>query len=468
MIVAACPSCRENVTVPIDARPTSIVRCPLCSAEFPLEQFLAQLPPPLIVLPQPDAPSDSSSPLEGLYGAGPVEAHDAVAQDLVEQDLVEQDVSIDLGVSAGSDAGVPAFDFTPAAREAVGGPRELVRRPANRRTNTPWEIVKIVGGALLAVPAAQIILWWCVPYSWKRDLLQVGPAVSRVAPWIVPAKFHARAADDRAEQVSDAVDGRSPGALPRRLNDRDRVARSELPALGDAAAGSATAPPDGGPSDVRPMDGPPSIAPATAIDLEPSSGGPESERVSDGATAFHLADLRAALERAVQASVAWDTAPNQAPEDRAALTDDFYGAFAGLGEVVTFLAQGEPGARQLVADVNHLLTSLQHQPKKLVLIGSHSAEWLDQPTRPNRGVVLFGTVGPIHAQGGLFVTELELASQPKRTVPVFSRIDPAGYYAPGDRLLMLGALISDPARNLPGYEGQAAEIVFGGFPARLR
>ena len=54
MIVASCPACRENVTVPIDARPTSIVRCPLCSAEYRLEEFLAQLPPPLIVLPEPD------------------------------------------------------------------------------------------------------------------------------------------------------------------------------------------------------------------------------------------------------------------------------------------------------------------------------------------------------------------------------------------------------------------------------
>ena len=50
MIVASCPACREQVTVPMDASPSSLVRCPLCNAEFRLGEFLAQLPPPLIVV----------------------------------------------------------------------------------------------------------------------------------------------------------------------------------------------------------------------------------------------------------------------------------------------------------------------------------------------------------------------------------------------------------------------------------
>ena len=33
---------------------------------------------------------------------------------------------------------------------------------------------------------------------------------------------------------------------------------------------------------------------------------------------------------------------------------------------------------------------------------------------------------------------------------------------------MLGALIGDPAQNLPGYEGHATVVVLGSFPIRLR
>ena len=50
-------------------------------------------------------------------------------------------------------------------------PRDVPRRPARRQKSMAWELAKIVGGAILAVPAAQIILWWFVPYDWKRDLL---------------------------------------------------------------------------------------------------------------------------------------------------------------------------------------------------------------------------------------------------------------------------------------------------------
>ena len=33
MTVSTCPSCHESVTVPVDAQPESIVRCPLCQEE---------------------------------------------------------------------------------------------------------------------------------------------------------------------------------------------------------------------------------------------------------------------------------------------------------------------------------------------------------------------------------------------------------------------------------------------------
>ncbi len=66
--------------------------------------------------------------------------------------------------------------------------------------------------------------------------------------------------------------------------------------------------------------------------------------------------------------------------------------------------------RQWAAAVRDLLLSFGQQPKKLAMIGNRTADWLDQPTRPNQGVFLFGTVKQIEPEGPLFATELELAS----------------------------------------------------------
>ena len=165
--------------------------------------------------------------------------------------------------------------------------------------------------------------------------------------------------------------------------------------------------------------------------------------------------------------MAWDTSPDQTQQQRASLTEEFYSAFAHLGETLAFMSPGDSSVRELAAAVRDLLLSFEQQPKKLALIGNRTAQWLDQPARPNQGVFLFGTVGQIQPQGSLFATELELASLKQRTVSIVSRIDPKGFYAPGDRILMLGALIGDPAKNLPGYEGNAAVVVLGSFPIRL-
>jgi hypothetical protein len=483
MIVAACPSCREDVTVPIDARPTSIVRCPLCNAECRLEQFLAQLPPPLIVLADANAADDNATP-------APVEPTEESVPRPADSG---EDVAIDIGRSLEVDEQLPAFDFQPAAEAPPGAPRELARRPTRGAKNPVWEIVKIVGGALLAVPAAQIILWWCVPYNWKRDLLGVGPSISRVAPWIVPAKFHAEADDLPSTSDSTTTEDSDAVTPQHRRANTARPWRSNLPQPGAGVSEpgvpgdnsptvvdrSRDAPPDQGnaavePATPAPAAGNTSVEPDGTQPQEPAPPSPPPARDeatgpgAPGAPLFDAADLRAALERALQASVAWDMSSNQTAEHRAQLTNDFYSAFANLGETMAFMTPGDAGARDLAAQIHQLLASLEQQPKKLAMIGNRTAEWLDQSARPNQGVVLFGTVTSVHPAGALFATELDLASLERRSVTVVSRIEPQGFYAPGDHLLMLGALIRDPARSLPGYEGGATEVVLGSFPVRLR
>ena len=38
--VAPCPFCGQQTTIPENVDPTSVVRCPLCEYEFPLDDAL--------------------------------------------------------------------------------------------------------------------------------------------------------------------------------------------------------------------------------------------------------------------------------------------------------------------------------------------------------------------------------------------------------------------------------------------
>jgi hypothetical protein len=336
------------------------------------------------------------------------------------------------------DAAVPPFDFSPGAElppavEWRGGGR----RAGRRRPNVVWEITKIVGGALLAVPAAQIILWWCVPYAWKRDLLGIGPAVSRVVPWVVPAKFQAPLAYDTPLVHRDPAERVGRG---RAFSDRTETAP---PADRDAERGAP-------PGDTARAAAPPPAEPA----LLP-------------ARSYTSTDLRAALERALQASVSWDVSPDRTADHRQQLTDEFYEAFAHLGAVLAFLQPGEPDIRAQAAAVRDLLTSFGQQPQKLATLGNRAAQWLDVRARANEGLFLFGTVKHIEPEGQLFVTELELAALQRRTVRIYSRVDPHTLYAPGDRLLMLGAFVEHPQEKLPGFAGADELVALGSFPVRM-
>lgn len=466
MTVASCPSCQERVTVPVDATPDSMVRCPFCHEEFELRAFLTQLPPSLIVLEQ-------GSSVEGG------ESNDAT----VEADASSSNVLgalVDAGEPRDSSDSLPAFDFTP---EPVD--KEEQREPAGPskgrgQKNATVEAVKIVAGALLAIPAAQIILWWFVPGGYKRDLLGIGPAVSRVVPWVVPERFHAR------DEVSSSY--RPLVSEPRR--GRDTASRQRLAQQAESGSTRGYSEPakkkiserqdarDSAGSDDENRVHPDveTVAPsrksesrelpaATEIATEP---GNRLVRGVRDAPQYSLSQLQAALEAAMQASIAWDADADQGKKRRGELTDQFYQAFARLSEAVTYPPPNNPGTQELVGNLSGVLKTFANQPRKLAMIGNQTVEWLDRSTRPTEGVFMFGTVREITGTGRVYETKLELAALEKRLVTVVSRVDPRRTFAAGDRILMLGAIVDQPERNLLGYEGNDARVVMGGFPVLLR
>ncbi len=94
--------------------------------------------------------------------------------------------------------------------------------PRNSRTATPpgslGETTKILIGGLLAFPIAYLLVFWV----FQQDPLNLGPAISRVAPFAVPAKLRGPELEE-----SEAVKGEDEAAAAKKKQDLDILLDSE-------------------------------------------------------------------------------------------------------------------------------------------------------------------------------------------------------------------------------------------------
>jgi len=184
MTVVHCPMCCEQVTVPEAATGQMRVRCPLCQEEYQLTAALAALPPELIVI-------DESAELPTVS----VAATEAIFEKEGDLGLLAE---IDI---EGTEPEVPAFEFE-APRRTKTSVRASQRR--RRQRSAFGEIFKVVAGGVVGLAIGQVILWWGV----KRDPFELGPRVSRLAPWAVPVTFHdPTLATSASEQSLDGLMG---------------------------------------------------------------------------------------------------------------------------------------------------------------------------------------------------------------------------------------------------------------------
>lgn len=59
--ISNCPECQQQVTLPENSTPQARVLCPLCQAEYPLEEILKSLPPQLVLLDPPTTSEPTSA-----------------------------------------------------------------------------------------------------------------------------------------------------------------------------------------------------------------------------------------------------------------------------------------------------------------------------------------------------------------------------------------------------------------------
>jgi len=479
MTIAACPSCHENVTLPADAQPDSIVRCPLCQEQFELREFLAQLPPELIVV---DNPRSTAEPMAAWTFPRDVAADADEADEAGEGGphavMPSWASSTGMADSAGE---APPFNFTPGSAPEASVVVESAFRPPRARKKPAVELAKIVAGGLLAVPLALLILLW-LPGKWQRDPLRIGPSIGRVLPWIVPTNCRPMKWRSSPEVLDDVTARRRPRrpnahraapAMPRPAPQSASPAPRESPVEAASASARPNRPPRA--TEPQPASNIPPLNSSTGtatppVDASPNAAAaPANEMVVGvkGAAQRSGKELHDALEAAVQANAAWDTRTSESRAAEEKLTNQLYAAFARLGEVITFVDPRDDGVRESVGAVQSLLMSMAMHPAKLASLGNQAFQWLDRTDRASQGILLFGTVKKTRFAGQLYETELELASRTRRAVFIMSRMDPKRVYGPKDRVLILGTIVDDPSANLAGYDGKQPQVVMAGFPVPM-
>ena len=492
MTIVHCPRCRDEVTAPAGATVKTLVRCPLCLEEYVLGEAVGELPPALIVL---DGSAEGDE-LE-LVGAGAPAGEGRAGG--------EGEYRLSGGGFERAFAARPSGSSSVAARPAVKG-----ERPKRKERSAVLEVVKVVGGGVVGCTLALAVLWWGL----GRDDFKLGPMIAPYAPWIVPAKFHGKpaggdtsgnstaaisgdgtgssaggagaAGSGGANHVNGGLGGPTPGTgglvadLPTDVPFPTPVAPGDPLTIEDPLAGSPSGDASKGSakkqgvkgsgskvakgaatpgSDSEPDLLPPNPAPFNP-NLKPESAPNETPAPPEKPLPT-ADDFAAAVLAAADGFAKVNDPGEQSREKRQKLYTEMYLAASEAGRIVTYLSTADADLSDHVETLKTFLTALARQPGKVSALKSLTD--LNLPKRKHdEGVLVAAVVHDIQAAGSMF----ECLTQSGRSLaetPVVCAQNPQDFCQPGDELLILGRVVENPRKNIPGYEGDHERVVLYGY-----
>ena len=432
MTTAFCPECEEKVTLP-SASQAATVQCPLCEAEFGLAELLESVPPTLIVVDDPEAQcaedvaSDEQS-TESLDDGFSLEAL---------SDQVE-DFSLD-----GEEPSVRATSVRSSDRRASkGGLRS---------------VIQIIFGGLLALPLAQLALWY---WPWgPQDPLDLGPKFSSYAAvkWVVPTEFQKKAdetpADDSANELDLDPENNRGFDPDGKFDSFDSNTRNNS-TLGNETAGQ----------NVRPN----SIPTNPTID-ELSNGKPD-EIVNKPiplsptdyvlkAEIYRTVVLEALLQRAQQESEKWGGLTTEIGDKQRQIENgNVAWSLWQLARSFTFYDSRDETTTGVMGEIFNFFQESATNQALLDVIDFEFFKTVQNPTEKIQGAVFTATVAAITNVNGYRQAEMTLSESNTRMPLVFSP-QLAPDFEPDQTYLIVGSLVSQPRRVLQNYLGVSESVV---------
>jgi hypothetical protein len=386
-------------------------------------------------------------------------------------------------------------------------------RSRRRHSNSTRFAVQVVGGGIVGLIIAQLILFW-IPFSLdraQRDPLGLAttlasiPVISSLVPpslsesLAVSGDLTTAAQGDPApasQGEAASVGASSPpteevvaASVPSRLPDAGATQASEATAAPapDTAVRAHVEPRDGATVPVADSgaNSKPDVASSNpgkhspdaqiAIHVQdgaaepkpPTTPAPPAEtrspapatRVADVVDAQRIGDRMAQLE---SAELAWDSRPPDATrEERERLFLEFYDALARLGDAFARIDPADPRRDSHASELWYRMKVLEKQPDKVMLIGRVSGIWLDRE-REHNGIALCGKVLSHQRVNRVTETRVMLESRDERQVIILGRPE-LGPFQPGSRLLLLGAIAADSRQPSGAQEGTLDVAIVPGF-----
>ena len=166
-----CPSCKQLFRLPEGFTARNALACPHCNEEVTGQEILDTVAPTARIIDSgPDAPLDVSVEPTNEKSQKPVRQ----ARSFDEQDFVIPK---------------PLKTATRRSRsrhpERKGSRKRSSRKKKKKEANAGKEFIKIAFGGLLALPIAQLVLWWGL----NSDPLNLAGPTSSIASFVVPPKL---------------------------------------------------------------------------------------------------------------------------------------------------------------------------------------------------------------------------------------------------------------------------------------
>lgn len=464
--ISTCAACHGDILIPGSAQPADRMRCPLCNAQFQVQDVLAasiQAPPEAIIVEQP---------------AGAISA--AVGPRLSREE--------------------PLADFDV-------GERPQPALPKRRGPGAIGQMIRIFGGGIVGLTLGYLGLlrFGGDQYDALKLLDKLPPKISvwLKKPPDAPAPENKEQGPRRSlKDLQDAPDTPLPVA-PENPPPFDFPAPGTPPAQAPPAAFPPTTPPTTlvpppEPAQLASTAGPAGAgAPdVTPIETPPASAQPGPKNL----TLYGAVDLQNALadtgtlvgcpvcnstgyvrrptvtgvrelkgERVERTSDRRQVCEACGGHPPARLTPEAYARLCHLAEVVTFVdtkSAPESELGPLADQVQKLLGAAGGDARTIETIGRLGGYQLEQQDRKQNGVALAGTVQQLSQEGKFYTMQIVLLGLPKK-VTVVSRRPPQTAIKEHDRVLILGSIVNDPIENLNGYTGSLSQVVWGGMPTRV-
>jgi hypothetical protein len=443
MATAFCPECEEKVTLP-SASQAAIVQCPLCDAEFGLAELLASVPPTLLVVDDPAAPC----------------AED-VASD--EESTESTDVGFSLEALSDQPEGFSIDDEEPSVRAST------VRSSGRRASKGGGlrSVVQVVFGGLLALPLAQLALWY---WPWgAQDPLDLGLKLSSYAAvkWVIPAEFHGSADEIPAEKSANELDLQPENN--REFDPAGKFDGFDSNTRNKPTLGNETADGFGVPRVLNGQNDRPNSKPTNPTLDELSNGKPD-EIVNipvplaptdyvRGAAINRTVVLEVMLQRAQEQSEKWSGLASELGEKQRQIENGNMAWFLGqLATSFTFCDSRDETATVIMGEIYDFFRESATNQALLDVMDVEFIKTVKNTAEPIQGAVFTATVTAAVDVNGYRQSEMTL-SESNTKIPLVFSPQLAPDFQPEQTYLIVGSLISQPRRALQNYLGLSDSVV---------